>query len=83
MILSGEKKEEYREMKLYWYDRLVYDTGEGFHEVVEFRNGYRADSPRCKFIIDGEIEEREGRPEWGAEPGKKYFVIKLGERINS
>jgi hypothetical protein len=24
----------------------------------------------------------EGKPEWGAEPGKKYFVIKLGERIN-
>lgn len=23
----------------------------------------------------------EGKPEWGAEPEKKYFVIKLGERI--
>jgi len=22
-----------------------------------------------------------GKPEWGAEPGKKYFVIQLGETI--
>jgi hypothetical protein len=22
-----------------------------------------------------------GKEEWGAEPGKDYFVIKLGERI--
>lgn len=28
------------------------------------------------------IEIREGNPEWGAEPGKLYFVIKHGKRIN-
>lgn len=27
------------------------------------------------------IELREGNPEWGAEPGKIYFVIKHGEQI--
>lgn len=27
------------------------------------------------------IEIREGRPEWGAEPGKIYFVIKHGKRL--
>lgn len=27
------------------------------------------------------IEIREGKPEWGAEPGKLYFVIKHGEII--
>lgn len=28
------------------------------------------------------IEIRTGNPEWGAEPGKLYFVIKHGKRIN-
>lgn len=28
------------------------------------------------------IEIREGNPEWGAEPGKLYFVIKHGKRID-
>ena len=27
MILSGEKKEEYREIKPYWFRRLVYTSG--------------------------------------------------------
>jgi hypothetical protein len=27
------------------------------------------------------IEIREGNPEWGAEPGKKYFVIKHGKQL--
>lgn len=27
------------------------------------------------------IEIREGRPEWGAEPGEIYFVIKHGKRL--
>lgn len=81
MIASGEKTEEYREMKAYWYDRLMYDTGEGFHEVVEFRHGYAKDAPRMRFAID-DITETTGRAEWGAEPGVEYFVIKLGERIS-
>jgi hypothetical protein len=29
------------------------------------------------------IEIKEGRPEWGAEPGRLYFVIKHGQRIIS
>jgi hypothetical protein len=28
-----------------------------------------------------EIVIGEGKKEWGAEEGKKYFVIKLGDRI--
>lgn len=28
------------------------------------------------------IEIRKGNPEWGAEPGKIYFVIKHGKRIS-
>lgn len=113
MIDSGEKLEEYREIKPYWGARLLYnipvpwggyltpwrDIERGDFEfngwsnfispnsifekydVVKARNGYAKDSPVWirKFLG---TELREGKPEWGAEPGKKYFVIKLGERIN-
>lgn len=84
MIASGEKKEEYREDKAYWRRRLLHRgivaDGKLFHEV-QFRNGYRADSPKMRFNVKA-IEPGEGRPEWGAVPGEWYFVIKLGERID-
>ena len=98
MILSGEKKEEYREMKDYYRTRFAHlfidiNTGETmrperldewlvtsvrFKRFIIFRNGYRTDSPSfgatCTFKIGA------GKPEWGAEPGKKYYVLKI-ERI--
>jgi hypothetical protein len=116
MIASGEKKEEYREIKPFWATRLLYKielprsigfmwawkdiqqgdfscskwkdaTGgapifnEDFH-AVKFVNGgnFHASLPMVMMALQG-MEIREGKPEWGAEPGKKYFVIKLGERI--
>ena len=93
MILSGEKKEEYRELKPYYEKRFikatmldVYENDEGFNfneqiikcpssMTVAFRNGYRSDSPLivcgCKVTIGT------GNPDWGAEPGKKYYVLKV------
>jgi len=51
-----------------------------FFDAVNARNGYAKNCPewlrKCMTItIDF------GREEWGAEPGKKYFVIKLGEEL--
>lgn len=111
MIASGEKTEEYREIKSYWFERLVfqykkafkyctgYDYSEGFYQLegihytlqknmngfvpydlVTFRNGYSKDAPVITVECKG-IEVREGNPEWGAESGVKYFVIKLGKRV--
>jgi len=106
MISSGEKKEEYREIKRYWADRLTYhehheritcenslndeiyaDAHRRFSTgvfkkipIVQFKNGYRKDSPVVRFNIDV-ITWGSGNPEWGAEPGKKYFVIKLGKQV--
>jgi hypothetical protein len=114
MIASGEKTEEYREIKKYWAERLLYKIHVpwggymwAFNDLlagqfdcanwkratgsapvfdtfgkVSFRNGYSSTSPKFDIPVSG-IEIGEGKPEWGAEPGKKYFVIKLGERINS
>ena len=94
MIVSGEKKEEYREIKPYYDSRfmnafgfrlvggqMVY--GEAATEeirkpwpvLVVFRNGYSKDSPEvvCKCTL----QFGRGKPEWGAEPGKLYYVLKI------
>lgn len=88
MILSGEKKEEYREIKPYWFNRFkhklnIYHYGwyggtlsieHGFGEVL-FRNGYGSDKPTIKCKV--EITEGFGKTEWGAEPNKLYYVLKI------
>lgn len=45
--------------------------------------GYPAstDTERILKLEHNGIEIREGNPEWGAEPGKIYFVIKHGNRV--
>ena len=74
MILSGEKKEEYREIKPYYTSR--------FREIkmfdiitVIFRNGYKNDSPSIKCKV--ECSKGCGKPNWGAEPNKEYYVLKI------
>ncbi len=47
-------------------------------DTITFSNGYDTYRPQFEIELKG-IEIREGNPEWGAEPGKKYFVLKLGE----
>jgi hypothetical protein len=80
MIDADIKLEEYRELKRYWETRLGEDAYGCFPEVVEFRHGYKKDARRMRFEIS-DITTEQGRAEWGAEPGKLYFVIKLGKRI--
>lgn len=89
MIKSGEKKEEYREQKDYWSKRLIAnyeqlnEEGGGLvwfksFDTITFSNGYSKD--RDQFEIELErITTGEGNSDWGAIPGKKYFVLKLGE----
>lgn len=87
-IKSGEKLEEYREIKDYWAVRMCHDYFfyDGVDLIVNsfttfnyvlFINGYGADKPRiwveCKGISIGT-----GRVEWGAVEGVKYLVTKLG-----
>lgn len=92
MIASGEKTEEYREIKPYWAARLMngFPSTFGIDHInpdfktfvgVLFRNGYSGGARQKSFFIDS-ISIGEGRPEWGAEPGKKYFVIKIRNIIS-
>lgn len=43
-------------------------------DLLVLRNGYRADSPKIT-LKNPKIRIDMGKPEWGAEPGKQYFVI--------
>lgn len=104
MILSGEKREEYRDIKEYYETRFqnlfgaitIYPSsifshrskyellqGEAVPEEIRkdsiqeiiFRNGYSKDSKaikaRCRLRIG------KGRPEWGAEPDKQYYILEI------
>ena len=76
MIKSGEKKEEYRDIKPYYDSRFkIYSPFESDFMYVVFRNGYRKDSPRIKCYCY--ISKGPGNPEWGAEPNKLYYVLKI------
>lgn len=76
LIEQGEKKEEYRDITPYYDKRLRNADGSFKHyDAVCFHYGYSSKTMtfEIKDIVIGE-----GKPEWGAEKGKKYFVIKLG-----
>lgn len=80
MILSGEKKEEYREIKPYYdsrFDKLWQGSliGGNAKRNIMFRNGYSKNSP--SFIAECTLDMDYGRTEWGAEDGVIYYVIKI------
>ena len=70
MILAGEKKEEYREIKFYWVWRLTVDKECEFngnekptaklkeYDLVEFVNGYHKRSPRVTLECKGREFEK-------------------------
>lgn len=78
MIKSGEKKEEYREIKPYWTSRFTHNLRKTVFNTyvghVIFRNGYSKNSPRIKCCV--EIIKGTGNPEWGAEKRKRVLYIR-------
>lgn len=82
MIASGEKKEEYREIKYFYIKRLydLYhpDTNFKHYDAVRFHRGQGGKVSmlvECKGIRIGR-----GKPEWGA-PEENVFIISLGKII--
>jgi hypothetical protein len=53
LILKGEKKIEYREIKPYWTKRLFDNGKENKFDYVVFRNGYTKNSPTMKVEFLG------------------------------
>ncbi|MDO5339247.1 MAG: ASCH domain-containing protein [Eubacteriales bacterium] len=104
MILSGEKREEYRDIKEYYETRFqnlfgaltvhsvsVFSNNEEYEllqgesvikqirkdsvQEVIFRNGYSKNSKAIKARCSLRIGK--GRPEWGAEPDKQYYILEI------
>ena len=75
MLKSGEKKEEYREIKPYWATRFAPYLKENKPFEVLFRNGYGKDKPTIKCLV--EIDINYGHSNWGADIGETYFVLKI------
>ena len=75
MILSGEKKEEYREISPYYDSRLLGFYVDKMEHYILLRNGYSKNSPTIKCTI--KIKIGTGKPEWGAEPNKEYYVLEI------
>lgn len=79
MIKSGEKKEEYREIKPYYDSRFFNEYKRNNNNLcfyVIFKNGYSKNSPSIKCYISL-YKDLTGKPKWGAEPNKKYYVLKI------
>lgn len=98
MILTGEKKEEYREVKPYYtirFRQFVTLNPDVPNHVVEeifrnaagkggvkyrnviIRNGYSWHSAAMR--VTGRVMIRQGRPDWGAEEGREYYVLTIDE----
>ena len=89
MILSGEKKEEYREISNYYYSRFKNVLGfnemnKVLHSVSEyksnvfdvvFRNGYRSNSPHIWAEV--RLLVGTGKMKWGAEKDKVYYILEI------
>lgn len=90
MILSGEKKEEYREIKPFYDSRFSNILGYSTLKIseiipegkpssktfqVQFKNGYSKDCP--SFICDCRLGIGTGVEEWGAEKNVIYYVLRI------
>ena len=95
MILSGEKKEEYRSFSSYWrhiFNDMFFTKGKG-HEIkvviknklynpknIIIRFSNGYKKDRPQFDIECKgISIGTGKSEWGAEKDENYFVLKLGK----
>jgi len=94
LIKAGIKTEEYRMIKPYWIVRLsktlIYQPSieqllqhNSFKtfDLVSANNGYAKNCPNITWRHKG-IRIGTGNPEWGAEPGKQYFILEIGEIIS-
>lgn len=95
MILSGEKKEEYRDIKNYYDNRFI-DRKEQNKldnkpynliawkkfDTVTFKNGYAKNAPVIVIqLLNINIDY--GLSTWGAVIGQEYYVLSLGEIIST
>ena len=73
MIASGEKTEEYREIKSYWNTRLLCKK----YDAISFRNGYSKNAPTMLIELS-RVRCGIGYTEWGAPATAEVFILELG-----
>lgn len=80
LIISPDTEKRNVGVSMRVNDDFTIEPGAAFRKFafVRFHRAYT--STTMTFAVDG-IDIGEGNPEWGAIPGVKYFVIKLGNRI--
>lgn len=86
MILSGDKQEEYREIKPYYTTRFkkIFEMYPNSNiptgldkQLIGFRNGYGSSRPQFTALCS--LDVKAGKEEWGAEPGKEYYTLYIHE----
>ena len=93
MILSGEKTEEYRDIKPYYeklfmkatmLDTYKNDNGFDFNKQIKKCPSSMTIALRNGYRSDSplimcgcKVTIGTGNPKWGAEPGKEYYVLKI------
>lgn len=64
------------------WDKELITSGVKKYESIVFRNGYSASAPTIEVEYKG-LKVAKGKPEWGAESNKIYFVLVLGEVLRA
>lgn len=88
MILSGVKREEYREIKPY-YCRIFKNgkikiKGKYYHPtdvIICFSNGYSKDRRQMMYFCNG-IKVGFGNPKLGAKEDVQYYILQIGIKLD-
>jgi hypothetical protein len=73
-IKSGEKREEYREAKPYWVNRI---EGREYSHII-FQNGYASDAPRIEIEYKGYYKKKL-KHEFFNNKQVTVYALKLGK----
>lgn len=96
MVKSGEKPEEYRELKPYYTVRFVKELGFPKKEeesVMELLRQMEAKKPLMVlfrngysktspcFMAECYLSIGKGKENWGAAPGCEYYILRIAKQI--
>lgn len=83
MIVSGQKRTEYRDISEYWIKRLSSETErQGIKAPFDkglkvcIKAGYAKDAPAAMLTLR-RVDLGPGLPEWGAEDGRDYIRLHI------
>lgn len=59
----------------YFYNGKIRINKNLVDKEIVFRNGYEKTSPQVKCLVH--LTKGNGKKEWGAIPGKEYYILKI------